>query len=62
MKFPGRQKIAISRLVGFTKFTRAQLTELEGTDRFSYQGSHVKDKGRHGKLKDNMPKLFADEN
>merc|ERR1739838_538974 len=59
MKFPGRQKIAISRLVGFTKFTRAQLDELEGTDRFSNQGSHIKDKGFHGRLKDNMPHLFG---
>merc|ERR1712025_654651 len=57
MKFPGRQKIAISRLVGFTKFTRAQIDELEGTDRFAYEGSHIRDKGMHGRLKDNMPEL-----
>merc|ERR1712146_877467 len=29
MKFPGRQKIAISRLVGFTKYTREQIDEME---------------------------------
>merc|ERR1712137_189855 len=29
MKFPGRQKIAISRLVGFTKFTREELADLK---------------------------------
>merc|ERR1711935_883728 len=28
MKFSGRQKIAISRLVGFTKFTKAELEEM----------------------------------
>merc|ERR1711977_84271 len=34
MKFSGRQKIAISRLVGFTKFTAEQIQELKDTDRF----------------------------
>merc|ERR1712083_469491 len=60
MKFPGRQKIAISRLVGFTKFTREELDELEGTERFQYEGSHVRDKGMHGALSKNMPELFGD--
>merc|ERR1711879_425810 len=58
MKFSGRQKIAISRLVGFTKFTRAQLDELENSERFRYEGSHVRDGGEHGPLKKNLPHLF----
>merc|ERR1711976_858669 len=49
MKFPGRQKIAISRLVGFTNFTRAQLDELEGSGRIADEGSHVRDRGMHGR-------------
>merc|ERR1712066_601155 len=57
MKFPGRQKIAVSRLVGFTKFTRAELDELEESGRLRKEGSHVRDGGMHGRLKDNMPEL-----
>merc|ERR1712070_323316 len=61
MKFPGRQKIAISRLVGFTKYTREEIDNLEAEGRLSTQGSHVKDRGQHGRLCDTMPHLFAQE-
>merc|ERR1711975_114105 len=40
MKFPGRQKIAISQKVGFTKYSRAELDHLlESGERFKQQGS-----------------------
>merc|ERR1719213_979603 len=55
MKFPGRQKIAISRLVGFTKYTREEIDHLEAEGRLSTQGSHAKDRGTHGRLCDTMP-------
>merc|ERR1711904_626075 len=60
MKFSGRQKIAISRLVGFTKYTAEQIEELKATGRFHYEGSHVRDKGTHGSLAKNLPELFGD--
>merc|ERR1711981_1092112 len=53
MKFPGRQKVAISRKVGFTKFTRSELEELEGTGRLKLEGDHVRDRGERGLLSEN---------
>merc|ERR1711957_366042 len=58
MKFCGRQKIAISRLVGFTKFTRVEIDELIASGRMRHEGSHIRDGGEKGKLCDSMPKLF----
>merc|ERR1711904_625608 len=55
MKFPGRKKIAVSRLVGFTKFTREEIDQLEADGRLAKEGSHVRDAGKHGRLKDTMP-------
>merc|ERR1712141_617501 len=50
MKFPGRQKVAVSSKIGFTQFTRDQLDELEQQKRLAYEGSHVRDNGLHGPL------------
>merc|ERR1712032_687407 len=61
MKFPGRQKIAVSRKVGFTKFTRKELDELEKSDTFRNEGSHVRDGGCHGRLEKSLPHLFPEE-
>jgi large subunit ribosomal protein L10e len=61
MKFAGRQKIAISRLVGFTKFNRMEIDELEASGRLSTQGSHIRDRGEHGRLWETMPHLFSRE-
>merc|ERR1712066_911708 len=57
MKFPGRQKVAISRKVGFTKFTRDQIEWLKANGRFRYEGSHVRDGTLHGRIEKNMPEL-----
>jgi len=60
MKFPGRQKIAISRLVGFTKFTNEEIDQLKEQKRLKTEGSHIADLGVRGKLSYKYPEL-ADE-
>merc|ERR1739849_7902 len=50
MKFPGRQKIAVSRYVGFTKYTPAQIEELKERNALYTCGSHIRDLGTNGKL------------
>merc|ERR1712178_625580 len=60
MKFPGRQKIAISRLVGFTKFTAEQIEDLKATNRLKTQGSHISDLGVRGKLSHKYPEYAED--
>merc|ERR1712232_885723 len=60
MKFPGRQKVAISRKVGFTKFTAAQIQWLKENGRFRSEGSHVRDGTLHGRIEKNMPEIFQD--
>merc|ERR1711879_995378 len=59
MKFPGRQKIAISRLVGFTKFTREEIDNLTASGRLQKEGGHVRDRGTNCRLEKTMPDLFA---
>merc|ERR1711904_409163 len=58
MKFPGRQKVAISRKIGFPQFTRSELTELEEAGRLKLEGDHVRDRGERGLLSENPE--FAD--
>merc|ERR1712141_222872 len=53
MKFPGRQKVAISRKVGFTKYTKEEIGHLKETGRFRYEG-HVRDGTLHGRIEKNM--------
>merc|ERR1712093_373685 len=60
MKFPGRQKVAISRKVGFTKFTKAQIEWLKEEGRFMNEGSHARDGTLHGRIEKNMPEIFQD--
>merc|ERR1711966_630635 len=60
MKFPGRQKIAVSRLVGFTRYTAEEIEELKSKNRLKTDGSHVTDLGVRGKLSYKYPEL-ADE-
>merc|ERR1711981_692028 len=50
MKFPGRQKVAVSRKVGFTKFTKEQIEWLKENGRFRNEGSHVRDGTLHGRI------------
>merc|ERR1712093_488099 len=60
MKFPGRQKVAISRKVGFTKYTKEQIEWLKENGRFRFEGNHVRDGTCHGRIEKNMPELFQD--
>jgi len=56
-KFPGRQKIVISRLYGFTPFTRQEYIEKRQAGQLLPDGSYVKIMHNNGPLKDNMKKF-----
>lgn len=49
-KYPGRQKIFISKKWGFTKFDRAQYEELRDEGRLQPDGCNVKYRPEHGPL------------
>jgi large subunit ribosomal protein L10e len=49
-KFPGRQKIAVSRKFGFTKFTRQEFHKLTNEGKIIPDGVHVKVLSSHGPL------------
>merc|ERR1739845_26168 len=49
-KFPGRQKIFVSKKWGFTKFERDQYEEMRANGRLQPDGSHVKYLPEHGPL------------
>merc|ERR1712062_485041 len=49
-KFPGRQKIYISKKWGFTKFNREDYKDLRAKGRLQKDGSHVKYLPEHGPL------------
>jgi len=50
-KFPGRQKIAVSKKWGFTKFERENFEELRSQNRLIPDGANVKYMPNHGPLK-----------
>jgi len=50
-KFPGRQKIVISRKWGFTKYTRDEYTKLKEEGKIIPDGSHCKVINNHGRIK-----------
>uniref|UniRef100_A0A5K3F3Y9 Ribosomal_L16 domain-containing protein n=1 Tax=Mesocestoides corti TaxID=53468 RepID=A0A5K3F3Y9_MESCO len=50
MKFPGRQKIAVSQNWGFTKWKRQTFQEMRKDGRLQYDGSNVKYFPEHGPL------------
>jgi len=50
-KFPGRQKVMISKKWGFTKFTKEQYLKLKAEDRVLPDGSHVKIVSNHGPVR-----------
>ncbi|KAL5104221.1 60S ribosomal protein L10 [Taenia crassiceps] len=50
MKFPGRQKIAVSQNWGFTKWKRETFQEMRNSGRLQYDGSNVKYFPNHGPL------------
>lgn len=49
-KFPGRQKIYVSKKWGFTKYERAQYEELKANGRLMPDGGNVKYLPEHGPL------------
>eukprot|EP01098_Paradermamoeba_levis_P007059 TRINITY_DN2934_c0_g1_i1.p1 TRINITY_DN2934_c0_g1~~TRINITY_DN2934_c0_g1_i1.p1 ORF type:complete len:236 (+),score=72.39 TRINITY_DN2934_c0_g1_i1:54-710(+) len=49
-KFPGRQKIIVSKKWGFTKFSKAEYGKLKAEGRLLPDGAHCKLVTRHGKL------------
>jgi len=49
-KFPGRQKVAVSRKFGFTKFTKAEFYRLEKEGKIVPDGVNVKVITNHGPL------------
>jgi large subunit ribosomal protein L10e len=49
-KFPGRQKIFVSKKFGFTKFERPEYEKLKGEGRLAMDGCIVKYRPEHGPL------------
>ena len=49
-KFPGRQKVAVSRKFGFTKYTRSEYHKLESEGKLIPDGANVKVISNHGPL------------
>ncbi|KAK9720718.1 60S ribosomal protein L10 [Basidiobolus ranarum] len=58
-KFPGRQKIIISKKWGFTKLTREEYLTERQAGRLFPDGSHVKYLSNHGPLKDYFKRIAA---
>ncbi|CAE5963587.1 unnamed protein product [Arabidopsis arenosa] len=54
-KFPGRQKIIVSRKWGFTKFNRAEYTKLRAMKRIVPDGVNAKFLSNHGPLANRQP-------
>ncbi|KAI6670257.1 hypothetical protein NL676_005142 [Syzygium grande] len=60
-KFPGRQKIIVSRKWGFTKFSRADYLKWKGENRIVPDGVNAKLLGCHGPLANRRPgRAFLD--
>lgn len=49
-KFPGRQKIYVSKKWGFTKYEKDVYEKLKTEGRLQYDGSNVKYRPEHGPL------------
>lgn len=50
-KFPGQQKIVVSKKWGFTKFSREEYQKLKSEDRIIPDGAHCQLRPIHGPLK-----------
>ena len=50
MKFPGRQKIVVSKKWGFTKWTREEYAEMRQSDKLLATGNIAFYVSEHGKL------------
>jgi large subunit ribosomal protein L10e len=63
-KFPGRQKIIVSKNWGFTPLRRDDYVKLRQEGRVKVDGAYVQFLTNHGKIKDNVrrfPDAFASE-
>ncbi|TDZ25881.1 60S ribosomal protein L10-A [Colletotrichum orbiculare MAFF 240422] len=63
-KFPGRQKIIISKNWGFTPLRRDEYLDKKAAGRVKVDGAYVQFLSNHGSLKENMkrfPDAFASE-
>lgn len=49
-KFPGRQKIYVSKKFGFTKYEREEYEDLKANGRLAYDGCNVRYRPEHGPL------------
>lgn len=58
-KFPGRQKIIISKNWGFTPLRREEYLEAKANGRVKVDGAYVQFLANHGSLENNM-KRFPD--
>ncbi|KAJ1952333.1 60S ribosomal protein L10 [Dipsacomyces acuminosporus] len=58
-KFPGRQKIIISKKWGFTKLTRAEYIEARSNNLVKPDGCHVKYLNHHGPLEEHFKHISA---
>lgn len=54
-KFPGRQKIVVSKKWGFTQFKRDEYVEFKSEGRLKHQGVHCEKRTTHGPLADRKP-------
>ena len=62
-KFPGRQKIIVSKNWGFTPLRREEYMEKKTTGKVFVDGAYVQFLSTHGKLADNVkrfPAAFAE--
>lgn len=63
-KFPGRQKIIVSKNWGFTPVRREQYVEMRDAGKLKQDGAYVQFLTGHGKIEDNMrrfPSAFTAE-
>ncbi|KAJ2892733.1 60S ribosomal protein L10, partial [Coemansia aciculifera] len=58
-KFPGRQKIIISKKWGFTKLTREEYVDARDKGLVKNDGCHVKYLNTHGPLAAHLKELVA---
>jgi len=63
-KFPGRQKIIVSKNWGFTPLRREEYVKLRQEGRVKVDGAYVQFLSNHGRLEDNLrrfPNAFEQE-
>jgi len=58
-KFPGRQKIIVSKNWGFTPLRREEYMEKKATGKVLVDGAYVQFLSNHGKLADNIKRFPA---